>query len=286
MKNPAKTTSNHHALARLCSSLPGDFTHLSALSPDQGTNADRVARQWRPGSAGALHSEIFACGNEAAGAGMALSLALDAMRAAARDKSGPAAAAPSDDQRAILWVQERAAAKRGGYPYRPGMPPDLQRRVIHVLAEKPKDALFALEEGVRCRDLAFVVGEIVGNPQVLDFTASRRLSLAAEHHGVPLWLVRIDASRDLSSARMRWDARSAPSPRPRWNRDAPGTPGWHANLFRARTHPPAEWIMRDDGYRLDIEPPERQHTGAGAGQGSGSGSGPANPVDLVRAAGD
>ncbi|WP_170002615.1 hypothetical protein [Pseudopontixanthobacter vadosimaris] len=280
MKNAAETPSNHHALARLCSSLPGNFTQLSALSPDHDTDSDRAARQWRPGSTGALHSEIFACGNEAAGAGMALSLALDAMRAAARDGNGPAAAAPSDDQRAILWVQERAAAKRGGYPYRPGMPPDLQRRVIHVLAEKPKDALFALEEGVRCRDLAFVIGEIVGNPQVLDFTASRRLSLAAEHHGVPLWLVRIDARRDLSSARMRWDARSAPSPRPRWNRDAPGTPGWHASLFRSRIHPPAEWIMRDDGYRLDVEPPARQHTGAGQG------SGQANPVDLVRAAGD
>ena len=58
-----------------------------------------------------------------------------------------------------------------------------------------------LEEGLRCRDLAFVVGEIAGNPKALGFTAARRFSLAVERHGVPLWLVRLDAERALSSAR-------------------------------------------------------------------------------------
>ena len=71
-------------------------------------------------------------------------------------------------------------------------------------AATPEDALFALEEGLRCRELACVIGEIAGNPKALDFTASRRLSLAAERHGVPLVLVRLDAARDLCSARMRW----------------------------------------------------------------------------------
>ncbi|MEX0341550.1 MAG: hypothetical protein AB3N06_03100, partial [Erythrobacter sp.] len=113
----------------------------------------------------------------------------------------------------------------------------------HVLAEKAEDALFALEEGLRCRDLAFVVGEIAGNPRPLDFTASRRLTLASEKHGVPLFLVRIDAARDLSSARMRWEVASAPSPHPRWNAHAPGAPRWQAELFRARAHAPGEWVL-------------------------------------------
>ena len=52
-----------------------------------------------------------------------------------------------------------------------------------------------------------MIGEIAGNPRALDFTASRRLTLAAEQHGVPLWLVRLDAARDLVSARMRWEVR-------------------------------------------------------------------------------
>ena len=144
----------------------------------------------------------------------------------------------------------REAARLVGRPYRPGLPEDVRRRVIHVLADTPEDALFALEEGVRCREIAFVIGEMLGNPRALDFTASRRLTLAAERHGVPLYLVRLDARLDLSSARMRWNVASAPSPEARWNPQAPGTPAWHAELFRARGHRPGEWILGDGGRQL------------------------------------
>ena len=160
------------------------------LSPSQ----PRVTR-WRPDlsgeDAGAPHSEIFAAGNDASGAALALALALQGIRAAGQE------------ERSLLWVQDRASQRLNGRPCRAGLPPELRRRVIHVAARKPEDALFALEEGVRCRDLACVIGEIAGNPQALDFTASRRLTLAAERHGVPLFLVRHDAQADLSSASLR-----------------------------------------------------------------------------------
>ena len=151
-------------------------------------------------------------------------------------------------------VQDAAARRLGGRPYRPGLPEPLRHRLVHVAAKTPEDLLFALEEGVRCRDLAFVIGELAGNPRALDFTASRRLSLAAEKHGVPLVLVRLDAARDLSSARMRWQVRSAPSLPPRWNADAPGSPAWRAELFRSRAHAPAVWILRDDNEVIAAEP--------------------------------
>ncbi|MCB2048664.1 MAG: hypothetical protein KDE32_10605 [Novosphingobium sp.] len=149
-----------------------------------------------------------------------------------------------------LWVQDRDALRRTGRPYRPGLPRALRHRLIHVAAASAEDALFALEEGLRCRDLAFVIGEIAGNPKALSFTAQRRLSLAAQRHGVPLWLVRLDAARDLSSARMRWQARPAPSPHPRWNAAAPGVARWRAELFRARRHPPGEWLLHEEEGRL------------------------------------
>jgi protein ImuA len=190
------------------------------------------APRWRPGLACSPHSEIFADPDEASGAALALALALDGL---GQDRIG---------QRHVLWVQDKAALRLNGRPYRPGLPPALRRRLIHVCAAKPEDALFALEEGLRCRELACVIGEIAGNPKALDFTASRRLTLAAEKHGVPLLLVRHAAARDLSSARMRWQARAAPSLAPRWNAAAPGSPAWHAELFRARGHAPGEWILR------------------------------------------
>ena len=199
--------------------------------------------RWRPGLAtGCRHAEVFAPAGEASGAGLALALARDASRDALSDDA--------DDQRSWLWVQDKAALRLSGRPYRPGLPAHLRHRLIHVSAATPEDALFALEEGLRCRDLAFVIGEIAGNPRALDFTASRRLSLAAEKHGTALWLVRLDARADLGSARMRWRAAAAPSPPPRWNPQAPGAATWGTELFRAHTFQPGHWTLRDDGTAL------------------------------------
>lgn len=211
--------------------------------------------QWWPGlPANVRHSDIFAPGGEASGAGAALALAIDQAESAAAE-------------RPWLWVQDKAARRLGGRPYRPGIPAGLRHRLIHVAAETPEDALVALEEGLRCRELAFVIGEIAGNPKALNFTASRRLSLAAEKHGTPLWLVRLGAARDLGSARLRWEVRAAPSPPPRWNTYAPGIPSWRAELFRAHTYQPGHWILHDDA-RLAAEPA------------------PPDPGDLAGAAGD
>lgn len=254
--------------------------HQPVIAADMAALSAVRSNRWKPGLAArgqfARHSEVFASGKEASGAGVALSLALDELRAQAAGVL-EAEAAEAEDRRAILWVQDRAAARLGGRPYRPGLPQAVRHRLIHVLAEKPQDLLFALEEGLRCRDIACVIGELAGNPKVLDFTASRRLSLAAEKHGSALWLVRLDAARELSSARLRWDVTSIPSQLPEWNPQAPGTPRWRAELFRARSHAPGEWILHDDG------------TGLVAGRPHGSGEGhaaTANPFHLVRASRD
>ncbi|WAT18232.1 hypothetical protein OZN62_01250 [Aurantiacibacter sp. MUD11] len=209
--------------------------------------AGRAARgpRWQPGLPLPLHSEIFAPAGEASGVGAALALAFDDLRR----NCGETAL----DQRSVLWVQDARAIKLAGRPYRAGLPEALRHRLVHVAAKSPEDALFALEEGLRCRDMAVVVGELAGNPRALDFTASRRLSLTAEKHGVPLLLVRLDATADLSSARMRWRLASAPSSPPRWNTAAPGRPAWRAELFRARAHLPGEWILRDEPERLTAQ---------------------------------
>lgn len=210
-------------------SLLSSKTIFAAELPSLGQ-----AVEWHPGVV-ATHNEIFAAPDDTAGAALALAFAREHLRAIG---GGP---------RTWLWVQDREALRRTGRPYRPGLPAELRHRLIHVATRTVEDTLFALEEGLRCRDFAFVLGEVAGNSRTLDLTASRRLGLAAQKHGVPFWLVRIGAQRDLSSARQRWEVRAATSPEPRWNPEAPGIPTWHAELFRARRHPPGTWTLRDEG---------------------------------------
>ncbi len=266
-----------------CPPLSGAIADLPATV--RGAMSARVSAKWTPGQGRIYHSEVFASGRDSSGVCAALALAQDGLLARKPVLgAAPARVTEISDQRAILWVQDRSSVRLTGRPYRPGLPADLRHRIIHVVAEKPEDVLFALEEGVRCRDLACVIGEVTGNPKALGFTASRRLSLAAERHGVPLWLVRLDADHDLSSARMRWDVRAAPSPPPQWNADAPGNPAWRARLFRSRMHPPGEWILRSDPAGLSAQKPaEIHHDSTAPAAANECDPKPApNPVDLDR----
>jgi len=119
--------------------------------------------------------------------------------------------------------------------------------LIHVEARDAKSALWAMEEGLRCPALSAVVGELWGDPAALDFTATRRLAVAAEAHGVAAYLVRLGGQPNLSGARLRWRLASAPSAPHPFDPRAPGAPRWDAELFRARGRPPGRWRVGHDG---------------------------------------
>ena len=154
-----------------------------------------------------------------------------------------------DTAKPLLWVQERMAILESGRVHPPGLP---TQNLIHVEARDARDALWAMEEGVRCAGLSCVIGEIWADPRSLDFTATRRLAVASERSGVPCWLVRLGGQANLSGARMRWRIASAPSLLNALDGRAPGTPAWDAELFRARGMPPGRWsIVHDsDSFRL------------------------------------
>jgi len=156
----------------------------------------------------------------------------------------------------LLWVQEERAIKQQGRPFIHGLPPSLQHSIIHVTAASAKDALWAMEEGLRCPSLLGVIGEITGDPAVLDFTASRRLAVACERHGVPAFLIRFNGTPNLSGARERWRVRSASSYQHHWNSRAAGTAVLSAQLFRSRSAAPGAWNFSYDGTtnRLDLVP--------------------------------
>jgi len=145
--------------------------------------------------------------------------------------------------RPLLWVQERMAILEAGRIYPPGLP---FPGIIHVEARDARAALWAMEEGLRCAALGAVIGELWGDPKALDFTATRRLAVAAEKSGVAAWLVRLGGSANLSGARMRWRVASAPSLANMFDPRAPGAAAWDAELFRARGFAPGRWAVAHD----------------------------------------
>jgi protein ImuA len=163
----------------------------------------------------------------------------------------------------LLWVQERMAILEAGRIYPPGIGSfEIIPEIIHVTARDARSALWAMEEGLRCAALGAVIGELWGDPASLDFTATRRLAVAAERSGVPAWLVRLNGAANLSGARMRWRLASAPSLVHPFDPRAPGAAAWDAELFRARGHPPGRWsIVREargqDPFRLVAAPGDR-----------------------------
>jgi protein ImuA len=140
----------------------------------------------------------------------------------------------------LLWVQDRMAIFESGRVHPPGLP---TQNLIHIETRDARDALWAMEEGVRCAALSAVIGEIWGDPKPLDFTATRRLAVASERSGTPCWLVRLGGTPNLSGARMRWRIASAPSLLNPLDGRASGSPAWDADLFRARGMPPGRWTV-------------------------------------------
>jgi protein ImuA len=153
----------------------------------------------------------------------------------------------------VLWVARQRDLYARALP-QAGLDPD---RLLHISVRRNADALWALEEALRCRSLSAVVGEIAS----LDLTQSRRLQLAAEKSGVPAFLIRRGGRtgelRNLASqpiaALTRWRIDPAPSfgvaapPHP----VLPGPACWRVELWRCRGGRPATWLIEEheDGWR-------------------------------------
>lgn len=155
----------------------------------------------------------------------------------------------------VAWVTQEADL------YAPGLGAfGLElRRLILVSARRDAEVCWALEEALRSRCLAAVVGEI----GVLTMNATRRLQLAAEQAGIPCFLLRRWRTRELAArhraqpiaAVTRW--RIAPQPdsgvpdrRPTILPEL-GPARWRLDLWRCHNAAPASWIMEYD--HADVE---------------------------------
>lgn len=133
----------------------------------------------------------------------------------------------------LLWLRLASAEKSVGL-YAPGLAAigiDPARVVIGQLP----DALAVLRAGVdalRCTGIGVVIMELPGRIKMLDLTATRRMTLAAESSGATPILLRIGAAPVPSAAYTRWAMASAPSRGLPAN--APGHPAFHCTLLRRR----------------------------------------------------
>lgn len=138
------------------------------------------------------------------GAASGFALALGALAGKSADKGGA---------RDTLWIQTDIARFESGAPYGIGL--DLfglpSRRLLVLRARRPIDALFAMEEALKCRAIASVIAELPDD--AADLTATRRLSLAARaHDGIGL-LLRHRSTSAPSAAMTRWVVTASPGPR-------------------------------------------------------------------------
>jgi protein ImuA len=119
---------------------------------------------------------------------------------------------------------------------RVGLDPD---RIIFCETWKDADILPAMEEGLRVRGLAGVVGELTRLP----LTPSRRLQLACEDSGVSAFVIcrSREGREETNAAYSRW--RIAPAPSPQIESDFMGPAHWRVELLRCRGAAPNTWTL-------------------------------------------
>lgn len=150
------------------------------------------------------------------------------------------------DKGAIVWIVKTKTVYAPGL-LQFGLAPE---RIIFAHVPQDRDALWAMEECLRCKQLAAVVGEI----REANLTATRRLQLAAEGTGATGFLLRHNPKRtDNTACATRWRVRPAPGITD--HLPGLGAPAWHAELLRAKGSPPGEWHFAwQDGEIRTVHP--------------------------------
>lgn len=147
----------------------------------------------------------------------------------------------------VLWVSQTRTRLDHGHLYQSGLgqfnadPP----MILTVRTRKRGDALWAIEEAICSKAVGIVIAEI----DDLDFTASRRLTLASDRHGVPVVLLMPYTKEGASAAQARWRVRAQPSAPNPYDAQGLGRPRWRAVLERSRQVP----HLAGRGFDLELD---------------------------------
>lgn len=191
------------------------------LEPRQ--RLDRAHNSDFPTLPGGLVQEVFTDAQRDGGASLGFALA--------QAKSLMSARRPT-----IFYVQLAKEGQALGLPYGPGLnwfgiDPS---RLIIVRTADMTEFLWATEEMIACRSVAAVVAEVKGEPKLLNFTASRRLSLRASTSKASLFLLRYGDRRESSAGHLRWRLTPARSGRNSYDTRGLGASRWQLRLERGR----------------------------------------------------
>ncbi|MHB8885414.1 MAG: ImuA family protein, partial [Methylovirgula sp.] len=164
------------------------------------------------------------------------------------------AARPGKAKAAIIWIGEAFSCREQGEPYGPGLALHGldPTRLVLVQAQTAKEALWAMEEALKCRAPAVVIGEL-WSAKPYDLVASRRLLLTAQRHGTPalLFLPGLSGAADhlSSGADLRFEIRAHPSVHPpsAGALPLPGMAAWSVRIAKARAE------ARAEGFGIDRE---------------------------------
>ncbi len=145
------------------------------------------------------------------------------------------AAALAPHKGAILWVGSGKAMHEHGYLSEVGAQVFGKRaqRYLAVRTRQDKDTLWVVDESVRSRAVACVIAEV----ESADFTATRRLKLAAEQSGVPVVLLMPHTREGASACETRWRVSSLSSASNPYDYRGVGKSRWRMKLERSRAAP-------------------------------------------------
>lgn len=144
-----------------------------------------------------------------------------------------------------LWVSQSTVGLEAGH-----VPTAVFREMatgtqprLSVVTRKAAEALWIAEEAIASGGVRQVIAEL----EEADFTATRRLALASEKHGVPVTLLLPHTCTGATAAATRWRVGTRLSSTNRYDPRAPGAPRYRAVLERCRTAPMAA------GQAFDLE---------------------------------
>jgi protein ImuA len=144
----------------------------------------------------------------------------------------------------VIWVQQDFAALETGTLY--GLGCDLfglaSSRLLVVRTATPRDTLWAMEEAVKARGIAAVIGELAQDGQAADLTATRRLSLAAQQGGGLCLLLRQAAWSQPSAAATRWVVAASPGASDGFG--GLGRTAFHLSLTKNRRGACGSWVLQ------------------------------------------